>query len=57
MLFVVLLPLTDGGAAEQEHPKRYSKLLRRPGLQKHHGLCAEEGKYIPLSVPTNKCQG
>lgn len=56
MLVVVLLALTDVGAAEQEHPKRHSELLRRPGLQKHHGLCAEEGKHIPLSVPTNKCQ-
>lgn len=44
------LSFADCGFAEQKYSEGHSELLWWLGLQKHHGLCAEEGTLVLLSV-------
>lgn len=46
--FFFFFSIADCGFAEQEHQERHSELLWWPGLQKHHGLCTEEGELLSL---------
>lgn len=50
VFFVFLFSIADCGFAEQEYQERHSELLWWPGLQKHHGLCTEEGELLSLNV-------